>query len=138
MKVTYLLLTFVLVGCMGLVGCSTSTNPTSTTQTPVKEESAVKIKTGTTKMLDITADLKKAMDAGDQAKVKSYGPKLEEAWSSFEDKVKVKYPELYTKIEDALDPTIAGTEANPLDKAAVSKLNDQLTDALNELVSKEK
>jgi hypothetical protein len=32
-------------------------------------------------MLGITADLKAAIDAGDEAKVKVTGPQLEDAWS---------------------------------------------------------
>lgn len=45
----------------------------TSTQTPSA------IKTGVAKMLSITADLKTAIDAGDEAKVKVTGPQLEDA-----------------------------------------------------------
>lgn len=46
--------------------------------------------------------------------------------------------DLYGKIEQLLDPTIAGSEASTLDKETLSTLNDKLTDALKELDNKTK
>ncbi len=97
-----------------------------------------KVSEGVNKMLDTTEQLSKAIDSGDQAKVKEVGPKLEDQWSSFEDDVKKDDKELYEKIEKYLDPTIAGSEAATLDKEALGTLNDQLTDALKELADKTK
>lgn len=138
-----------------IAGCSanntTPTSPSSTTQTAPSNQTTSQdisklgtstqtpsaIKTGVTKMLGITADLKSAIDAGDEAKVKVTGPMLEDAWSPFEDNVKQKYPDNYKKIEDYLDPTIAGSKASPLDKLTLGTLNENLTKALNELAEKE-
>lgn len=108
-----------------------TTKQGTSTQTPSA------IKTGVTKMLSITTDLKTAIDAGDEAKVKVTGPQLEDAWSPFEDDVKLKYPDIYKKIEEVLDPTIAGSKASPLDKQVLGTLNGELTQVLNELAAKE-
>jgi iron uptake system EfeUOB component EfeO/EfeM len=97
-----------------------------------------KVSNGVNKMLDTTNQLSKAIDSGDQAKIKEVGPKLEDQWSSFEDDVKKDNNDSYTKIEKYLDPTFAGSEAATLDKEALSKLNAQLTDALKELANKTK
>ncbi|QRG66811.1 hypothetical protein [Brevibacillus choshinensis] len=141
MKSTRTLLALALAGIIALTGCA-SANTTSSNATsapaPAAEEKASEIKAGTTKMLEITAELKKAIEAGDESTVVTLGPKFEEAWGPFEDKVKEKYADLYKKVEDALDPTIAGTEASPLDKDALGKFNEQLTQALTELADKEK
>jgi iron uptake system EfeUOB component EfeO/EfeM len=120
-KLTSLVLTIGLGGSLLLAGCS-STNS--------------KVSDGVNKMLDTTEQLSKAIDSGDQAKVKEIGPKLEDQWSSFEDDVKKDDKDLYEKIEKYLDPTIAGSEADTLDKEALGTLNDQLTDALKELKDK--
>src|SRR4051794_32496824 len=92
-----------------------------------------KISEGVNNMLDTTEQLAKAIDNGDQAKVKEVGPQLEDQWSSFEEGVKEDNQDLYEKIEKYLDPTIAGSEASTLDKEALGSLNDQLTMALKEL-----
>lgn len=97
-----------------------------------------KVADGVNKMLNTTNQLSKAVDIGDQKKVKEVGPKLEDQWSSFEDDVKKDNKDLYEKIEKYLDPTIAGSEADPLDKEALSSLNKKLTDALKELSNKVK
>lgn len=124
--------------CISLVACSTDTNsPAATKQAPVTDQVS-NIQTGTNKMLDVTAEIDRALSANDEAKLKTLGPKLEDTWSQYEDHVKGKYADLYKKVEDALYPTIAGTQANPVDKDAVGKLNDQLKQALNELVAKAK
>ncbi len=97
-----------------------------------------KVSDGVNKMLGTTEQLSKAIDSGDQAKVKEVGPKLEDQWKSFEDDVKKDNKDSYAKIEKYLDPTIAGSEAATLDKEALGNLNDQLTDALKELADKTK
>ncbi|MGE7941761.1 hypothetical protein ACQKNB_06700 [Lysinibacillus xylanilyticus] len=97
-----------------------------------------KVTDGVNKMMETTDQLSKAIESGDQAKVKEVGPKLEDQWKVFEDEVKKDHKDLYEKIEKYLDPTIAGSEADTLDKEALGTLNDQLTDALKELKNKTK
>ena len=153
MKPMRAFLVLALSGSLGIVGCSSnnqaaatpsssaqaSNNSTqATSQDTSKQEVSSPIKSGVTKMLSISVDLKKAIDAGDEAKVKTTGPQLEEAWHSFEDGVKTKYPDSYKKVEESLDPTVAGSKASPLNKDVLGKLNDQLAQALNEISGKEK
>jgi iron uptake system EfeUOB component EfeO/EfeM len=133
------LVALTLVSGLIFTGCSNATKSdagtsSSTTSTP----KASAIKEGADKMLVVTEDLKKAVEAQDDKKIKETGPKLEEAWKPFEDGVKDKYKDMYKKVEDSLSPTIAATEASPIDKAAVAKFNDQLAAALKELGDKEK
>jgi iron uptake system EfeUOB component EfeO/EfeM len=122
-KLTSVVLAFGLGSAIVLAGCN-STNS--------------KVSDGVNKMLDTTEQLSKAIDSGDQAKVKEVGPKLEGQWSSFEEDVKKDNKDLYEKIEKYLDPTIAGSKASTLDKEALGTLNDQLTDALKDLDKKTK
>ncbi|SCW67595.1 hypothetical protein SAMN04487970_102738 [Paenibacillus tianmuensis] len=95
---------------------------------------ADQIKAGATQMLGIVGDLKKEIEAGNEAKVKELGPKLEDVWSTFEDGVRPRNAELYEKLEKSLNPEVAGSQKSPLDKQALSQLNDGLTQALNELL----
>lgn len=122
-KLATIILASVMLSILVLAGCGSTDN---------------KVTDGVNKMLETTAQLSKSIDAGDQAKVKEVGPKLEDQWSSFEDDVKKDNKALYEKIEKYLDPTIAGSEAPTLDKEALSTLNNNLTNALNELKSKTK
>jgi iron uptake system EfeUOB component EfeO/EfeM len=121
-KIAALFFSFALISVFILSGCGVNN----------------KVSDGVNKMLDTTGQLSKVINSGDQAKVKEIGPKLEDQWSSFEDEVKKDNKPLYDKVEKYLDPTIAGTEASPLDKEALSSLNNKLTDALKELASKTK
>ena len=122
-KITSMVLAIGLGSALVLAGCSSNDT---------------KVSDGVNKMLDTTEELSKAIDSGDQAKVKEVGPQLEDQWSSFEDDVKKDNKDLYEKIETYLDPTIAGSEAATLDKEALGNLNGQLTDALKELDEKTK
>jgi iron uptake system EfeUOB component EfeO/EfeM len=121
-KIAALFISLALISVFILAGCGSNS----------------KVSDGVNKMLDTTGQLSKAIDRGDQAKVKEIGPKLEDQWSSFEDEVKKENKPLYNKVEKYLDPTIAGTEASPLDKQVLSSLNNKLTNALKELASKTK
>ena len=120
-KLALLVVSIGLGGSLILAGCSSDNS---------------KVSDGVTQMLDTTEQLSKAIDSGDQAKVKEVGPQLEDQWSSFEDDVKKDNKESYEKIEKYLDPTIAGSEAATLDKEALGSLNDQLAGALKELDEK--
>jgi iron uptake system EfeUOB component EfeO/EfeM len=122
-KLTTMILALVLVSVFALAGCGSKDS---------------KVSDGVNQMLETTDQLSKAITAEDQEKVKEVGPKLEEQWSSFEDDVKKDNKDLYEKIEKYLDPTIAGSEAENLDKEALGTLNNQLEDALKELESKVK
>ncbi|MHB1407456.1 MAG: hypothetical protein ACYCV0_17930 [Desulfitobacteriaceae bacterium] len=145
MKLSRIILASALViSLAAIAGCSTQaskpeqTASQDTSKQEVSKQNPSVIHAGATKMLSITADLKKAITDGNEAKVKATGPQLEDAWIPFEDDVKQKYPDLYKKVEEFLDPTIAGAKASPLDKQALGKLNGELTQALTELASKEK
>lgn len=142
MKLSKSMMAIAVAATLTLVGCGSSSsnnaNGTTSTPAPAAQDQTAAIKPGVEKMLTITADLKKAIDAGDDAKVKSTAPQLEDTWATFEDAVKPKYADNYEEVEQYLDPELAGAKATPLDKAAVGKLNDQLTDALNKLASKVK
>jgi iron uptake system EfeUOB component EfeO/EfeM len=120
-KMTSMVLAIGLGSALVLAGCSSTES---------------KVTDGVNKMLDTTEQLSKAIDSGDQAKVKEVGPKLEDQWSVFEDDVKKDNKDLYEKIEKYLDPTIAGSEAATLNKEALGSLNDQLTASLKELDKK--
>jgi iron uptake system EfeUOB component EfeO/EfeM len=122
-KLTTMILALVLVSVFALAGCGSKDS---------------KVSDGVNQMLETTDQLSKAITAEDQEKVKEVGPKLEEQWSSLEDDVKKDNKDLYEKIEKYLDPTIAGSEAENLDKEALGTLNNQLEDALKELESKVK
>lgn len=149
MKRSFRILATLIIFSLTIVGCGsqakpqpqsnsqTAANPSASNQAGAKPSASV-IYQGATQMLSISADLKKSIDAGDAANVKAIGTKLEDAWRPFEDAVKEKYPELYKKVEDSLDPAIAGSKASPLDKQTLSKLNDDLSKTLTELAAKEK
>lgn len=143
MKSTRILLVSTLViGLTVITGCANSTssstpNPTSQTTTSNQTAAPTAIHSGVTKMLGITETLKAAINTGDEVTVKTTGPQLEDAWGPFEDNVKQKYPDLYNKVEEYLDPTIAGSKASPMDKQTLGTLNGELTQALKELSAKE-
>ena len=143
MKLSRIILASTLViSLVVIAGCGATKTDQTTSQDTSKQGISTQtpsvIKTGVTKMLSITADLKTAIDAGDEAKVKVTGPQLEDAWKPFEDDAKQKYPDLYKKVEASLDPTIAGSKVSPLDRQILGKLNGDLVRVLNELAAKEK
>ncbi|GIM45298.1 hypothetical protein DNHGIG_08470 [Collibacillus ludicampi] len=150
MKPIHSLIALTLAGTLSLVGCGSTTNSSATNSnqgsqaekttqsTANKETSSTDIKAGVTKMLSIATDLKKQIDAGDEAKIKVTGPQLEDTWHTFEDSVKPKYPDLYENVEKYLDPTVAGSKANPIDKKTLANLDEQLIQVLNELEQKAK
>ncbi|MGZ4107228.1 MAG: hypothetical protein ACXVP5_12845 [Tumebacillaceae bacterium] len=124
------------VAGLTLVGCGSSSSDQQSKPAPAQQTATPDIKAGVQKMIATSTDLKAAIDAGDEAKAKTVGPQLEDEWSSFEDAVKSKYPDLYEEVEKSLDPTIAGSKATPLDKAVVGKTNDELMASLNKLAQK--
>ncbi|MCJ8010272.1 hypothetical protein MUG84_00765 [Paenibacillus sp. KQZ6P-2] len=92
------------------------------------------VKAGAKQMLDITSEIKKEIAAGNDAKVSELAPKLEDVWKTFEDGVPMRSADLYDKIEKSLNPEVAGSQMSPIDKQVMTQLNDNLTQALNELI----
>lgn len=90
------------------------------------------ITSGTKKMLTTTEEMKKEIEAGNEAKVKALGPTLEEVWASFEDGLRPRNADLYEKIEKSLNPEVTGSQKSPLDKQVLTTLNNDLIAALNE------
>jgi iron uptake system EfeUOB component EfeO/EfeM len=133
----FIVSTFALSGCgtTNGVGANTTTD-SSDSHTSQEQIASPSVKDGVTKLLDMTKEIKQAIDTGDTNKVKEDGPKLEEIWSSFEDGVKPKSTELYEKIEKYLNPEVAASKAATLDKQTIGTLNDGLIQALNELSQK--
>lgn len=115
MKIVNTIAAFALASTLALAGCSSAnqsassdstttdkaTNQSNNTQSSSKEQTnATNVKAGVSKMLTTAEELKQAINAGDEEKVKETGPKLEEIWKTFEDGVKPRYPELYEKLEN--------------------------------------
>jgi iron uptake system EfeUOB component EfeO/EfeM len=129
-----------LSACSSKAGQSQQSNNTGTTTAPAKSEnktvSDAAIKDGTAKLLKTAKQLNKAATAGIDAKIKELGPQLEEAWASFEDGVKPKYPNLYEQMEKNLNPIVAASKASPINKEDVLKLDNQLLQVLYDLSQK--
>jgi iron uptake system EfeUOB component EfeO/EfeM len=152
------IMTLALIGGIALTGCGTTTGASadnsaagSTTNNTSSSNSTgssagdaaadstnatANVKNGVAKLLALATEFKTDISSGDEAKIKENGPKLEDTWSSFEDSVKPKYPDLYDKVEQYLDPAVAGSKANQPDKDALLKLDDGLIQALTELSQK--
>jgi iron uptake system EfeUOB component EfeO/EfeM len=145
MKITTLLVTLILLFTFAITGCGSKgatidkkeTTAAKTAQSATdKTSSDITVKEGLAKLLKNARQLRKAAIAGDEAKVKEYGPKLEEAWSKIEDDIKPKYPEIYDQVEKSLNPIVAGTKASSFDKDAILKLDEQLIQVLYDLAQK--
>lgn len=91
------------------------------------------VRNGINDMLQVTADLSQQITADNSSDVKSTAPKLESDWSSFEDKVKGKYPDNYEKVEKYLDPLVAAAQSNPSDQKTLTSLNQELRAQLMKL-----
>jgi iron uptake system component EfeO len=119
---------------MALCGCTKSSDTNETASPSVLTAAvAVDAQTGITSMLDASALFKTAVEAKDAAKVKQIGPKLEEAWASFEDNIKPNYPDYYLKVENSLTPLLAGVQQDTPEFAILSNLNDDLKAVLEQL-----
>lgn len=103
---------------------------------PAAKAPELSVKDGTAKLLSTAKQLRKAVKAGDDAKIKETGPKLEEVWGSFEDGVKEKYPDLYEQIEKSLNPAVAAAKASTIDKEALLKIDNELIQTLFDLSGK--
>ena len=114
-----LVLTAVLALALLVVGCG------STSQD---------IKGGATKMKVTLAEVKKAVEAGDQATAKAKADALEEDWGKFEDAVKAKDKAMYADIEDPLAVIGAGTKKAQMDQKAILDGIAKLDGLLDSLV----
>jgi hypothetical protein len=92
-----------------------------------------KIADGAKNMKKVLAEVKTSVDAGDAEKAKSDAAKLEKAWASFEDEVKVKSKDLYDKLETPLHVIEAGASVDPLDKDVLNKSIVELDQVLSEI-----
>jgi iron uptake system component EfeO len=79
--------------------------------------------------------VKIAVAAKDPVQVKQAALQLEQAWLSFEEEIKPKYPEAYLQIESSLAPLISGANQEKQDFAILNKLNEELQAALQQLRS---
>jgi iron uptake system EfeUOB component EfeO/EfeM len=114
-----------------LTGCGNSDQQPEESKTKT-----VSVQDGVKELLSVANDLKAAINSGDEAKIKETGPKLEDEWGSFEDEVHDKNPDLYAEVEKYLDPAVAGSKADSIDKETLSKLDDKLIGVVNELSRK--
>jgi periplasmic iron binding protein len=141
MKKTLGILTaFAVISTVGLIGCGSADNsPAATTnsnaQTSQKDSAAPDLKDGAGKMMALANELKTEITSSDESKIKTTGSKLNETWSSFEDGLKAKSPDLYGDIEKYLNPIVAASGASPIDKKILSELDDQLIQTLHKLSS---
>lgn len=137
-KTVALLVALMFITMLAITGCSSAVKQEPAKTAPVSEKALADNaeKDGLTKLLKTARQLRKAALAGDEAKMKEYGPKLEEVWSKFEDGIKAKYPDLYDQIEKNLNPIVAGTKASAIDKDAILKLDNQLLKVLYDLAQK--
>lgn len=104
-----------------------------------KDETQAKVanvKDGLSQLLSSSKNLKTAINQDNTKKVKAIGPELEEEWSIFEDQIKSNDPSFYTEVENDLDPTIAGTKVDPIDKKTLLPLVDHLIQVVQDLSKK--
>ncbi|MCQ6282198.1 multicopper oxidase family protein [Bacillus sp. EB600] len=131
------LLALAIIGTVALSGCSAvnssvSKNVNSSATAEANAQNG--IKGDITKLLSAANELKKEVSSGDGTNIKGAGTKLEDTWSSIEDSVKPKHPDLYENVEKYLNPTVAGSKAAPPDKQAIATLDNQLIQVLNEFL----
>ncbi|NOV03906.1 EfeM/EfeO family lipoprotein [Paenibacillus planticolens] len=131
----------ILLAAVALVatGCSKgSTAPSTATSaapaaSPTPNVSKVPAKEGAAAFLKTIDGVKGQLDQKQVSEPKKVSSSLVSEWASFEDEVKLKYPELYVKVEKFLTPLEAGLTQDKLDFALLGQLNDGLKGALAEL-----
>ncbi|MEW9698849.1 imelysin family protein [Paenibacillus sp. SI8] len=130
----------VLTAALALVvaGCSKAATPAPTTSAaPVESQTPnvgkVPAKDGAASLLKTVDELKNQLSAKKVTDPKKQSAALEDGWASFEDEVKVKYPDLYVKVEKFLTPLEAGLNQAKLDNDLLTQLNDGLKGAVGEL-----
>ncbi|OPH50498.1 hypothetical protein BC351_07520 [Paenibacillus ferrarius] len=135
----FLLLTAALA--LVAAGCSKAATTTSTATTntspaaasPTPNVTKVPAKEGAAAFLKTVDGLKGQLDQKQLNEPKKRSSSFVVEWATFEDEVKLKYPELYVKVEKFLTPLEAGLTKDKLDYALLEQLNDGLKGALTEL-----
>ncbi|OCT12258.1 hypothetical protein A8709_30960 [Paenibacillus pectinilyticus] len=129
----------ILAAAIALVatGCS-KTTPTASTATapvasPTPNVTKVPAKDGAAAFLHTIVSLKGQLDQKKVNTPQKIASSLVGQWASFEDEVKLKYPELYVKVEKYLSPLEAGLSQDKLDYGLMGQLNDGVIGALTEL-----
>ncbi|MEB3102581.1 iron uptake system protein EfeO [Ferviditalea candida] len=139
MAVLFLVIAIILAGCGKADQTSSNSEDvsrkTADTTSSGKGASTLNAKDGAGKLLEIANQLKTELVGANGQKIKELGTQLEDTWSSFEDKVRPDYPLEYTSIEQYLVPLSAGLSISPLDQAALTKLNDSLIQAIQDLLN---
>lgn len=111
-------------------------NPGGNTADPAAQEQPapkaadVSMIDGTAKMLSIAKQLREAASAGDEAKIKELAPTLDEVWTSFNEGVRAKYPNISEQIGKNLSPVVSITKTETFDKEQVIIADNQLINAL--------
>lgn len=109
-----------LVTALSLTACTSTKAPAQ--PAPTVEQKTVPVADGAKQMLKALGDLKADIDKGDAAMAKEHAPKIEEAWQTFEDAVKVQDKKLYQDIEEPLHAIIGGTkDGTSLDKPLLTE-----------------
>jgi iron uptake system component EfeO len=132
MKLFYFLMITAVVCSLALSGCGKTDEQTTAVSTSPANET-VDPQKGLIQMMALTDALKAAIAAKEAGKIKAAGPQLEQMWSTFEDALKVKFPDGYLKVENNLSPLVSGVKQSALDEALLSKLNDELHATLAQL-----
>ncbi|HEU4965708.1 MAG TPA: hypothetical protein VFV52_18005 [Bacilli bacterium] len=119
LKITRCLVAMTLLAGLVISGCSSSPAPS--------------IQASTDRMLNLTAELEQSIPTGDKVKLKGLGQALDETWTSYEQTVQDKSPELHDQVDAALTSTVAAAEADALDTKALAAHNDELIAALHDV-----
>jgi iron uptake system component EfeO len=125
-------ITIVLAGC-GKAATPAATFASTPVASPTPNVSIVPAKEGAAAFLKTVDDLKGQLDQKKVNDPKKQSSTLENEWASFENEVKLKYPELYVKVEKFLTPLEAGLNQDKLDNDLLSQLNDGLRGAVTEM-----
>jgi iron uptake system component EfeO len=139
MKFTRILIIFALITALGLTACSNGkTAPSNKGGEAAAGQggggaAAAEPKAATEQMMQASDQLKELLQGGKTDQAAKKAVELEDQWSTFEDGIKPKYPDLYVKVEKYLSPLVSGAKQNPIDKDAMLKTNADLHSALAEL-----
>jgi iron uptake system component EfeO len=139
MKFTRILIVFALITALGLTACSNGkTAPSNKGSEAAAGQggggaAAAEPKAATEQMMQTSDQLKELLQGGKTDQAAKKAAELEDQWSTFEDGIKPKYPDLYVKVEKYLSPLVSGAKQNPIDKDAMLKTNADLHSALAEL-----
>ena len=93
------------------------------------------IKDGVDSMKSILKVTKADVQGNDASGVKEQAEALENSWSTFEDVVKGKSPDLYKKVEDPLLIIQAGAKSEPLDVNTLQNAITELDRTLDEMAN---